>query len=335
MADHTLLVLNAGSSSLKFSLFLEADKTLQPVLSGQLEGLNAAPRFHARDAAGTVIGEHRWDEGYQLDHDSAIAYLTDFLRQYRSEHQLIAVGHRVVHGGVEYAAPMRVTAAIVAQLERLVPLAPLHQPHNLTPIKILLQRSPDLPQVACFDTAFHRSQTAIAQAFALPPEITERGVWRYGFHGLSYEYIASVLPDYDAQAAVGRTVVLHLGGGASMCALRAGKSVASTMGFTGVDGLPMGTRCGNLDPGVILYLLDELGMMRAPSKSSSMNNRACSAYRAFPVICAHSKRARTCVRSLPLSCSSTASAVSSAHWWPRSVDWMPWCSPLASASTAR
>jgi acetate kinase len=260
MADHTLLVLNAGSSSLKFSLFLEADKTLQPVLSGQLEGLNAAPRFHARDAAGTVIGEHRWDEGYQLDHDSAIAYLTDFLRQYRSEHQLIAVGHRVVHGGVEYAAPMRVTAAIVAQLERLVPLAPLHQPHNLTPIKILLQRSPDLPQVACFDTAFHRSQTAIAQAFALPPEITERGVWRYGFHGLSYEYIASVLPDYDAQAAVGRTVVLHLGGGASMCALRAGKSVASTMGFTGVDGLPMGTRCGNLDPGVILYLLDELGM---------------------------------------------------------------------------
>jgi acetate kinase len=258
MADHTILILNAGSSSLKFSLFLEADKTLQPVLSGQLEGLNATPRFQARDAAGTVIGEHGWD--HRLDHDSAIAYLTDFLRQYRSEHQLIAVGHRVVHGGVEYAAPMRVNAEIVDQLERLVPLAPLHQPHNLTPIKILLQRTPPLPQVACFDTAFHRSQSAVAQAFALPPAITERGVRRYGFHGLSYEYIASVLPDYDAQAAVGRTVVLHLGGGASMCALHASKSVASTMGFTGVDGLPMGTRCGNLDPGVILYLLDELGM---------------------------------------------------------------------------
>jgi acetate kinase len=259
MAD-TILVLNAGSSSLKFSLFLAEDKTLQLVLGGQLQGLYTAPKFQARDADGTVIGEHRWEEGPRLGHDGAIAFLTDFLRQYRSEYQLVAVGHRVVHGGIEYSAPVRVDAEIVAKLDRLVPLAPLHQPHNLAPIKILLQRTPPLPQVACFDTAFHHTHPPVAQAFALPPAITERGVRRYGFHGLSYEYIASVLPDYNAQAAAGRTVVLHLGNGASMCALHAGKSIASTMGFTAMDGLPMGTRCGNLDPGVILYLLDELGM---------------------------------------------------------------------------
>src|SRR5512143_1440551 len=192
MADNTILVLNAGSSSLKFSLFLAADKTLQPVLSGQLQGLYTAPTCQARDTAGAVIGDHRW-ERHPLGHDGAVAYLTDFLRQYRSEHHLVAVGHRVVHGGVEYSAPVRVNTAIVSQLERLVPLAPLHQPHNLAPIKILLQRTSDLPQVACFDTAFHRSQRAVAQAFALPSVITERGVWRYGFHGLSCEYIASVL----------------------------------------------------------------------------------------------------------------------------------------------
>jgi acetate kinase len=259
MAD-TILVLNAGSSSLKFSLFLVEDKTLQLVLGGQLQGLYTAPQFQARDAAGTVIGEHRWEEGHRLGHDGAIAYLTDFLRQYRREYQLVAVGHRVVHGGIEYSAPVRVDADIIEKLDRLVPLAPLHQPHNFAPIKILLQRTPPLPQVACFDTAFHHTHPPVAQAFALPPAITERGVRRYGFHGLSYEYIASVLPAYDTQAAGGRTVVLHLGNGASMCALNAGKSIASTMGFTAMDGLPMGTRCGNLDPGVILYLLDELGM---------------------------------------------------------------------------
>jgi acetate kinase len=155
---------------------------------------------------------------------------------------------------------VRVDASIVAALEKYVPLAPLHQPHNLTPIKALLQRLPQVPQVACFDTSFHRSQPAVAQAFALPSEITDRGVLRYGFHGLSYEYIARVLPEYSARAAQGKTVVLHLGNGASMCAMAAGRSVASTMGFTAADGLPMGTRCGNLDPGVVLYLMDELGM---------------------------------------------------------------------------
>jgi acetate kinase len=165
-----------------------------------------------------------------------------------------------VHGGAAYAQPVRLDHRLLAALERLVPLAPLHQPHNLAPIRLLLDRAPDLPQVACFDTSFHRTNPELAQRFALPAELHDAGVRRYGFHGLSYEYIASVLPALDARAAAGRTVVLHLGNGASMCALEAGRSVASTMGFTAVDGLPMGTRCGSLDPGVMLFLMDERGM---------------------------------------------------------------------------
>ena len=184
----------------------------------------------------------------------------EFLQRYRDEHHLIAVGHRVVHGGLEFSQPVLLDAQVVAKLEKLVPLAPLHQPHNLSPIRVVAERLPQMPQVACFDTAFHRVQPDIAQAFALPPEITDRGVRRYGFHGLSYEYIAGALPRLDAKAAAGRVVVAHLGNGASMCAMHAGKSVASTMGFTAVDGLPMGTRCGAIDPGVMLYLMDELKM---------------------------------------------------------------------------
>jgi acetate kinase len=170
------------------------------------------------------------------------------------------VGHRVVHGGLDYAEPVRVEAGVLAALEKFVPLAPLHQPHNLAPIRLLLERNPQLPQVACFDTAFHRAQPELAQMFALPKALHDEGVRRFGFHGLSYEYIASRLPGIDARAAAGRTIVLHLGNGASMCAMLGGRSVASTMGFTAVDGLPMGTRCGNIDPGVILYLMDVRGM---------------------------------------------------------------------------
>lgn len=259
MSD-AILVLNAGSSSIKFSLFLEQGESLELFLGGQLEGLYTAPRFKSKNVTGAVIGDKQWGEGQALGHDGAITYLADFLRQHLGEHRLAAVGHRVVHGGVAYAAPVRLTAEIVKDLERFIPLAPLHQPHNLTPIRLLLANRPELPQVACFDTAFHCHQPEVAQTFALPPEITGRGVRRYGFHGLSYEYIASVLPQFDSRAAQGRTVVLHLGNGASMCAIQGGKSVSSTMGFTAVDGLPMGTRCGNLDPGVVLYLIDELKM---------------------------------------------------------------------------
>ena len=255
-----ILVLNAGSSSLKFSVFLSRGAELDLWLRGQGEGLYTAPRFVAKDAAGESLSERVWKRGESVGHGGAISHLIDFLHSSRGDHRLVAVGHRVVHGGVEFSRPTRVTSELVKALEKLVPLAPLHQPHNLAPIRYVLEQMPALPQVACFDTAFHRAAPELAQSFALPKEITGRGVRRYGFHGLSYEYIASVLPGVDAAAAEGKVVVAHLGNGASMCALQAGRSVASTMGFTAVDGLPMGTRCGSIDPGVILYLMDELKM---------------------------------------------------------------------------
>jgi acetate kinase len=255
-----ILVLNAGSSSIKYCAYDTHDDSLRLVLRGSIEGLYAAPAFHATDAVGAEVETRRWDAGTALGHEGAIAFLADFLRGHGEGHTLSAVGHRVVHGGVRFTQPERVTDALLAELDTLCPLAPLHQPHNLKPIRILAERRPELPQVVCFDTAFHRAQPEVAQAFALPAEVTARGIRRYGFHGLSYEYIASVLPRVDARAAAGRTVVAHLGNGSSMCALVAGRSVASTMGFTAVDGLPMGTRCGSLDPGVILYLISELGM---------------------------------------------------------------------------
>ncbi|MGB8435627.1 MAG: acetate kinase, partial [Burkholderiales bacterium] len=259
MAD-AILVLNAGSSSIKFSLFVERAGSLAPSLRGQIEGLYTAPRFVAKDAAGAVVSEKSWGEGAKLGHAGAIDHLAGFIRGELAEHKLVGVGHRVVHGGLEYTQPVRVDARVVAELEKFVPLAPLHQPHNLTPIRLLLERQPGLAQVACFDTSFHRTNPEIAQRFAIPAQLHDAGVRRYGFHGLSYEYIASVLPQHDPRAADGKTVVLHLGNGASMCALAGGKSVASTMGFTAVDGLPMGTRTGALDPGVILYLMDQRGM---------------------------------------------------------------------------
>jgi acetate kinase len=259
MAD-VILVLNAGSSSLKFSVFEIAAKELTLQLKGQIEGIGTAPRFVAKSAEGEELGSKTWDKGTPLGHDGAIAHLIEFLRERRGDSQLVAVGHRVVHGGLDYAQAVRVAPEVLTALAKLSPLAPLHQPHNLKPIEIVSRLRPDLPQVACFDTAFHRAQPEVAQAFALPASITDRGVRRYGFHGLSYEYIAHVLPQVDAKAAAGRTVVAHLGNGSSMCAMVGAKSVASTMGFTAVDGLPMGTRCGNLDPGVVLYLMDELGM---------------------------------------------------------------------------
>jgi len=255
-----ILVVNAGSSSIKFSLFAEAERDLELQCRGQIEGLYTAPRFVARDAGGAQLAEKSWGEGHRLGHDGAVAHLAEFLRARLADFRLAGIGHRVVHGGAAYTQPLRVDAGVLAALEKFIPLAPLHQPHNLAPIRLLLDKQPDVAQVACFDTAFHRSNPDIAQRFALPAELHDAGVRRYGFHGLSYEYIASVLPDYDAQAAAGRTVVLHLGNGASMCALEGSRSVASTMGFTAVDGLPMGTRCGAIDPGVLLYLMDERRM---------------------------------------------------------------------------
>jgi acetate kinase len=256
MAD-AILVLNAGSSSLKFSVFLDGEPP-EPLLRGQLEGLLTQPHFVARDHAGGVIGEKAWAADTRLGHGGAIEFLFSWSRGGAlGGHRIVAAGHRVVHGGLKFTQPVRINPQVLAALDGFVPLAPLHQPHNLAAIRAISERVPELPQVACFDTSFHRTQPAVAQAFALPRRYAEEGVLRYGFHGLSYEYIASVLPDTDPRAAAGRTVVAHLGNGASMCAMKGGRSVASTMSFTAVDGLPMGTRCGALDPSVLLYLMDQ------------------------------------------------------------------------------
>lgn len=254
-----LLVLNAGSSSIKYSVFRKSAGSLQLHLHGQIEGLHTQAHFEAKDAGRATIAERRWPPGEALGHEGAIAFLADFLRE-RLEHRLLAVGHRVVHGGETYAAPSRVTQELLQTLERFVPLAPLHQPHNLLPIRMLLSLAPDVPQVACFDTSFHYTIPAERQAYALPERITAHGVRRYGFHGLSYEYIASVLPQYDRRAAEGRTIVLHLGNGASLCGMKACRSMGTSMGFTALGGLPMGTRSGDLDPGVLLFLMQELKM---------------------------------------------------------------------------
>jgi acetate kinase len=259
MAD-AILVLNAGSSSLKFSMFLH-DEPREPLLRGQLEGLFTQPHFVARDQGGAVAGEKKWPVATKLGHEGAIDFLFDWGRGGALRgNRIVAAGHRVVHGGLKFTQPVLIRAEVLAALEALVPLAPLHQPHNLAAIRGIVQRSPELPQVACFDTSFHRSQPSVASAFALPRRYAEEGILRYGFHGLSYEYIASILPGTDRRAAAGRTVVAHLGNGASMCAIKNGKSIASTMSFTAVDGLPMGTRCGTLDPSVLLYLIDRHGM---------------------------------------------------------------------------
>jgi acetate kinase len=256
-----IIVLNAGSSSLKFTFYADQGETPGVLYDGQIEGIGTETRFKAKDGAGKVVEEKKWPPGAPLDHEGAIDALFAWGRGVlKSSDRIVAVGHRVVHGGLKYTKPTVVNDHILDDLEEFVPLAPLHQPHNLAPIRVIAKRNPGLPQVACFDTSFHTSIPAVAQAFALPRKYTEQGVRRYGFHGLSYDYISTALPGFDPEAAKGRTVVAHLGNGASMCAMRNLKSTACTLGFTAVEGLMMGTRCGTLDPGVMLYLMDECGM---------------------------------------------------------------------------
>jgi acetate kinase len=257
-ADEVVLVLNAGSSSVKFCAFARSRTGLERELRGQVSGIGTAPHLAARSRVDLVAD--RSLGGDALSHADALGILLDFLRDELHGARIVGVGHRVVHGGLEFMAPTRVNLARLLRLERYIPLAPLHQPHNLAAIRLMLQQLPDVPEIACFDTAFHRTIPEVAQLFALPPRFAEAGVRRYGFHGLSYEYVASVLPALDARAAAGRTVVFHLGNGASMCAMHACRSVATTMGFTAVEGLPMGTRSGSLDPGVLLFLFDECGL---------------------------------------------------------------------------
>lgn len=253
-----LLVLNAGSSSLKFGVFPAEGGA--PLLSGQIDAIGIAPKLGARR------GDERFDEalpevsGHACAHEEALAWLLDWLSGHLAALELIAAGHRVVHGGTRFSAPVRIDDAVLSELQALIPLAPLHQPHNLRGIRALAAQLPELPQVACFDTAFHHTQDARAATFALPRGITAEGVRRYGFHGLSYDYVATRLPDVLGERADGRVIVAHLGAGASLCAIRQRRSVATTMGFTALDGLMMATRPGSLDPGVLLYLMDHRDM---------------------------------------------------------------------------
>ncbi len=256
-----LLTLNAGSSSVKFAVFEVVAQGDPPLLNhGQIEGIGIAPHLVARDRSGAVLAERCWPDGAKITHEEVFTELLRWIDAHLDGARLAAAGHRVVHGGRRLIAPARLTDAVLAELESLVPLAPLHQPHSLSAIRALAKLRPDLVQVACFDTAFHRSNAAVVRHIALRRELTDAGVERYGFHGLSYEYIASKLPEAAPGLAAGKVVVAHLGNGASLCALAAGQSADTTMGFTALDGLPMGTRCGALDPGVILYLLQAKGM---------------------------------------------------------------------------
>jgi acetate kinase len=254
-----LIVLNAGSSSLKFQVYDMVDGA-EPrlVWKGLFEGLGGTAHFIVKDTSGTILDEVSWSPGDGIGHEEALMHLVSWLSQFREERKPMAIGHRVVHGGEAFSAPVLVDDFVVQRLEALVPLAPLHQPHNLEPIRVVRRRLPGMPQVACFDTAFHQTQSDIASLFALPREMRERGVRRYGFHGLSYDYIASVLTTYDPRLAEGRVIVAHLGNGASLCALDGGVSVATTMGFSALDGLPMGTRCGAIDAGVVFFMLREM-----------------------------------------------------------------------------
>jgi acetate kinase len=250
-----VLTINAGSSSLKFSLYRVGDEG-EPAaaLEGAIERIGTAPHMKAKDAGGRDLVDRRWqDRG--MDHAAFFRVLGQWLREQLGDTRLAGVGHRVVHGGTEFAAPVRIDDEVLAKLDRLGPLAPLHQPHNLAGIRAVAAAQPDLPQVACFDTAFHRAHSELADWFALPRRFYDDGIRRYGFHGLSYEYIARTLPSVAPELKDARVVVAHLGSGASMCAMRAGRSVDSTMGFTALDGLPMGTRSGALDPGVVLHLI--------------------------------------------------------------------------------
>ncbi len=264
--EGAVLTLNAGSSSLKVALYPATGE--RPLATGIVDRIGPDGVLRLKDAAGGDIAR----PGDLSSHAGALQSVLDSLRAAFPGLSLAAIGHRVVHGGARHAAPVRIDAAILAELEALAPFAPLHQPHNLAGIHAAMAAFPGVPQVACFDTAFHRNHPWVNDTFALPREMYERGVRRYGFHGLSYDYIAGELARIAPGLAAGRVVVAHLGNGASACAIQNGRSVASTMGFSALDGLPMGTRCGQLDPGVMLWMMDQ--GMSAPEISDLLYKRS-------------------------------------------------------------
>ena len=258
--DDYALVMNAGSSSLKFNVYRRPEvEAWRLEARGQIEGIGTKPRLTAKDGGGGKLVDEKLDDTVR-DGKGALDAMASWLRSKWGGSRVLGVGHRVVHGGAAYDGPTVVTPQVLGELRKLVPLAPLHQPHNLAAIEAVFERLPSVPQVACFDTSFHRGQPAVAELVPLPAAIRDQGVQRYGFHGLSYEYIASVLPEVAPDIARGRVIVAHLGSGASVCALRNGKSVDSSLGFTALDGLCMGTRPGALDPGVVLHLFQGLGL---------------------------------------------------------------------------
>ncbi len=260
MSEDFALVLNAGSSSLKFNVYHRWNvEPWRLAVRGQIEGIGGVPHLSAKGDDGTKVVDRPLHAGVS-DGRGALGELASWLRSTYGDSRVLGVGHRVVHGGARYAAPIVVTPEVLQELTALVPLAPLHQPHNLAAIVAVDERLPGVPQVACFDTAFHRGQSEVAELVPLPAEIRTRGVQRYGFHGLSYEYIASVLPQAAPEIASGRVIVAHLGSGASLCAMKDGKSVDSSLGFTALDGLCMGTRPGSIDPGVVLHMVQGLGL---------------------------------------------------------------------------
>ena len=259
-----ILTLNCGSSSVKFAVFDAGAPDAPAQITGKIAGIGRAPTFQARDANGQLHTPDTLNALNPTDtHEDLIPRLLEWLVQQRGAHPLRMVGHRVVHGGKTYTEPTRITPNVMAALDALCPLAPLHQPHNLAAIRAVAAWQPDIPEIACFDTAFHQTQDRIQTLFALPRALGDEGIVRYGFHGLSYAYIASILPRHLGMRAEGRVIVAHLGNGASMCAMEGRKSKATTMGFTALDGLVMGRRCGTLDPGVILYLMQSKGMSAA------------------------------------------------------------------------
>ena len=254
--DDYALVLNAGSSSLKFCVFERPpNESWHLEARGQIEGIGTLPRLSVKDEKGESLAKQ---DVAVHDANEALDALAAWLRSKYDRSRLLGVGHRVVHGGAQFTGPTILNAEVLRELYRLVPLAPLHQPYNLAAIEAVFERLPGVPQVACFDTSFHRGQPAVAELIPLPRELRQQGLQRYGFHGLSYEYIASVLPQVAPEIANGRVIVAHLGSGSSLCALKRRKSLDSTLGFTALDGLCMGTRPGSIDPGVILHLFQSL-----------------------------------------------------------------------------
>ena len=329
-----MAVLNAGSSSIKFAIHAASPEAPR-LLGGQIEAIGIAPRLRLNDAGGALLKEQTWDPA-GFDHAAATRAIVTAVREVLGESPIDAVGHRVAHGGTRFRAPVRVDAAVLEYLAKLIPLAPLHQPHNLEPIQAILELPKHMPQVACFDTEFHSGQAAVARTYALPRELTAEGVLRYGFHGLSYEYVSARLRSLAPKLAAGRVVIAHLGNGASLCAVDNGHSVATTMGFTGVEGLVMGTRCGTIDPGVLLYLMDSHGM--GAREIEELIYRRCGLL-GVSGISADMRALRASTE--PAAAEAIAAVRLSRdprnrfHGGGSGRAWMGWCLPRASARTTR